>query len=163
MEEQIKIIEIPNFIKVKIVKINEKYCAYYVEDYSNEYFYRTEDNFLKTHTIASIPYLLSVDIPFTIIVNVENLEEAIYKLHKELTKDQIKEFTKDQIPRAKRKEKYYIITIEFKVVAVTELNSYADRDQYKSYNYFTSESQAREFASKLQDALIDLWKEELKK
>ena len=161
MEEQIKIIEIPNFLKVKIVKINEKYCSYYVEDYSNEYFYRTEDDFLKTHTIASMPYLLSVDIPFTIIVNIENLEEAIYKLHKELTKDQLKELTKDKIPRAKRKEKYYIITIEFKVVAVTELNSYADRDQYKSYNYFTSESQAREFASKLQEHLIELWKEEI--
>ena len=163
MEEPVKIIEIPNFLKVKIVKINEKYCSYYVEDYSNEYFYRTEDDFLKTHTIASMPYLLSVDIPFTIIVNIENLEEAIYKLHKELTKDQLKELTKDKIPRAKRKEKYYIITIEFKVVAVTELNSYADRDQYNSYNYFTSESQAREFASKLKDALIDLWEEELKK
>lgn len=72
MEEQVKIIEIPNFIKVKIVKINEKYCSYYVEDYSNEYFYRTEDDFLKTHTRASIPYTLSIDIPFTISVNVEN-------------------------------------------------------------------------------------------
>ena len=38
MEEQIKIIEIPNFLKVKIVKIPDKYCAYYVERYSNEYF-----------------------------------------------------------------------------------------------------------------------------
>ena len=80
-----------------------------------------------------------------------------------MIKDQIKELTKDQIPRAKRKEKYYIITIEFKVVAVTELNSYADRDQYKSYNYFTSESQASEFASKMKDYLIELWKEETEK
>lgn len=160
MEEQIKIIEIPNFLKVKIVKINEKYCAYYVEDYSNEYFYRTEDDFLKTHTIASMPYLLSVDIPFTIIVNIENLEEAIYKLHKELTKDQLKELTKDKIPRAKRKEKYYIITIEFKVVAVTELNSYADRDQYNSYNYFTSKVEAEKYAKILQETLVKLRKEE---
>lgn len=160
MEEVVKIIEIPNFIKLKIVKINEKYCSYYVEDYSNEYFYRTEDDFLKTHTIASMPYLLSVDIPFTIIVNIENLEEAIYKLHKELTKDQLKELTKDKIPRAKRKEKYYIITIEFKVVAVTELNSYADRDQYKSYNYFTSKKEAEKYAQKLQQFLIESRKEE---
>lgn len=153
--EDIKIIEIPNFIKVKIVKINEKYCSYYVENYSNEYFYVNEDDFLKTHSKASISYTLSVDIPFTInIINVEHLENAINKLHKELTKD--------KIPRARKKEKYYIITSKFNVIENTELNDNYDNTQHRAYNYFTSESKARVFATRLQDKLIDLWKEELK-
>lgn len=155
MEEQIKIIEIPNFLKVKIVKINEKHCAYYVENYSNEYFYVNEDDFLKTHSKASISYTLSLDIPFTIsIINVEHLEKAIYKLHKELTKD--------KIPRVEKGQKYYFISPNFRVEKTTELNDEYDDIQHKAYNYFTSESQARKFASKTQDYIIELWKEELK-
>ena len=155
MEEPVKIIEIPNFIKVKIVKINEKYCSYYVENYSNEYFYVNEDDFLKTHSKASISYTLSVDIPFTInIINAEHLENAIKKLHKELTKD--------KIPRAEIEQEYYFISTNFRVKKTTELNDEYDDIQHKAYNYFTSESQARKFASKAQDYIIELWKEELK-
>ena len=156
MEEQVKIIEIPNFIKVKIVKINEKYCSYYVENYSNEYFYVNEDDFLKTHSKASISYTLSIDIPFTInIINVEHLENAIKKLHKELTKD--------QIPRAEKGQEYYVINADFRVVKTIELNDDFDYKLYCLYNYFTSESLAKEFASKLQEHLIELWKEEMEK
>ena len=97
MNETIKTIEIPNFLKVKIIKINEKHCAYYVENYSNRYFYVNEDDFLKTYTRDSISFTLSIDIPFTIsIINVEHLENAIYKLHKELTKDEIPRAEKGQ-------------------------------------------------------------------
>ena len=34
---------------------------------------------------------------------------------------------------------------------------------YRTYNYFTSKSQAREFASKMKDYLIKLWKEKMGK
>ena len=155
MEEPVKIIEIPNFIKVKIVKINEKHCAYYVENYSNRYFYVNEDDFLKTHSKASISYTLSVDIPFTInIINAEHLENAIKKLHKELTKD--------KIPRARKKEKYYVITSDFRILENIELNDNHDNTLHKAYNYFLNESKAKRFASKMQDYIIQLWKEELK-
>jgi len=156
MEELVKIIEIPNFIKVKIVKINEKHCAYYVENYSNRYFYVNEDDFLKTYTRDSISFTLSIDIPFTIsIINVEHLENAIYKLHKELTKD--------EIPRAEKGQYYYVIKNDFTVARLGENNDNVDNNYYKNFNYFVSERQAKRFASKLQDALIDLWKEEREK
>lgn len=154
MEE--KIIEIPNFIKLKIVKINEKHCAYYVEDYSNEYFYADEDDFLQTYTRDKISFTLTLDIPFTIsIINVEHLENAIKKLHKELIKN--------KIPRAEKDTKYYFITQNFEVEDYKERNDYIDNTLYNSFNYFTSENQAREFASKLQEHLIELWKEEMEK
>lgn len=105
MEQEIKIIEITNFLKVKIFNINNKYCVYYVVDYNKDYFYLDEDDFLKTHSKASISYTLSLDMPFTInIINVEHLEKAIYRLHKELTKE--------QIPRAE-KGIYYTIFSAF--------------------------------------------------
>lgn len=155
MEEPVKIIEIPNFIKVKIVKINEKHCAYYVEDYSNEYFYADEDDFLKTYTRDRISFTLTLDIPFTIsVINVEHLENAIKKLHKELIKN--------KIPRAEKGQKYYIITSKFNVIENTELNDNYDNTQHRAYNYFVSESKAKEFASKIQNYIIELWKEELK-
>lgn len=156
MEEQIKIIEIPDFLKVKIVKINNKHCAYYVEDYSNEYFYADEDDFLKTYTRDRISFTLTLDIPFTIsVINVEHLENAINKLHKELTKD--------KIPRAEKEQKYYVINSDFGVIRLKENSDNVDNNYYKNFNYFTSEIQARRFASKMQDYLIELWKEELKK
>ena len=156
MEEQIKRIEIPDFITIKIVKINNKHCAYYVEDYSNEYFYADKDDFLQTYTRDKISFTLTLDIPFTIsIINVEHLENAIKKLHKELIKN--------KIPRAEKDTKYYFITQNFEVEDYKERNDYIDNTLYNSFNYFTSESQARKFASKMQDYLIELWKEELKK
>ena len=154
--EQVKIIEIPNFLTVKIVKINDKYAAYYVEKFSNEYFYVDKFDYLITHTKASISYVLSSIIPFTIsIINVEHLENAIKKLHKELIKN--------KIPRAEKDTKYYFITQNFEVEDYKERNDYIDNTLYNSFNYFTSESQAREFASKLQEHLIELWKEEMEK
>lgn len=155
MEQEIKIIEIPNFIKVKIVKINKKHCAYYIEDYSNEYFYADEDDFLKTYTRDRISFTLTLDIPFTIsVINVEHLEEAINKLHKKLTKD--------QIPRAEKGRDYYVISTDFIVRKNTELNDDYDNICYRTYNYFLDENLAKEFASKQKKHLIDLWKEYLK-
>ena len=154
MEEQIKIIEIPDFIKVKIVKINEKYCAYYVEDYSKEYFYADEDDFLKTYTRDRILFTLTLDIPFTIDnIDVEHLEEAIYKLYRKLTHN--------ITPRAELKQNYYIINSDFSVRKLTELNCNFDYRHHSVQNYFLIESQAREFATKIQDYIIQLWKEEL--
>lgn len=85
MEEQI--IEIPNFIKLKIVKINEKHCAYYVEDYNNEYFCANENGYLKTQPKAISFWALSINMPMIEDnINIKPLEEDIYKLHKILTK-----------------------------------------------------------------------------
>ena len=87
MEEQIKIIEIPDFIKVKIVKINEKHCAYYVEDYNNEYFYANEKGFLKTQPKAISFWALNINKPMTIDnTSITSFKGDIYKLHKILTK-----------------------------------------------------------------------------
>ena len=151
MEQVIKTIEIANFLKVKIFNINNKYCVYYVVDYNKDYFYLDEDDFLKTHSKASISYTLSLDMPFTInIINVEHLENAINKLYKELTKG--------KLIRAEHGQKYYVIASDFRVVTNIETNTKYDNNLYKSHNYFLSESKAKEFASKLQDELINLWK-----
>ena len=155
MEQVMKEIKIENFITIKLLQFKRDVWIYFVDYYNEKYFYIDELEELSTHQNISPSFILKFHKAKAIYdTDIETLKNSVYDLHKQLT---------FKIPRAKRKEKYYIITIEFKVVAVTELNSYADRDQYKSYNYFTSENQAREFASKLQDALIDLWKEEREK
>lgn len=153
MEEQIKIIEIHGFIKVKIIKIHDKYCAYYVVDYNNEYFYADEDEFLKTYLKASISFTLSLDIPFTINnFNVEHLENAIYRLHKELTKD--------KIPRVEKGQYYYVIRNDFTVARVGENNDNIDNNYYKNFNYFVTKEEAEKCAKKLQQFLIESRKEE---
>lgn len=160
MKQEIKIIEIPNFITIKIVKINEKHCAYYVEDYSNEYFYTDEDDFLKTHSKARSLWALSIDMPMLVNnISIKHLEEDIYKLHKELHK----ELTKGKLIRAEKGQKYYVIASDFRVVINIETNTTYDNDLYKLHNYFLSEIKAKEFASKMQEYLMELWKEELKK
>lgn len=155
MEEQIKRIEIPDFITIKIVKINEIYSAGYVESFSDNHFYRNEFDQMVTHLRFPMPYSLCFKTP-KIIENrkLEDLKEKIYKLYKEL---------KDQIPRAEKGQEYYVINANFRVSKNIELNDSFDYTQYRTYNYFTSKSQAIRFASKLQDELINLWKEELKK
>ena len=151
MEEQI--IEIPDFITIKIVKINKIYSAGYVEDFSDNHFYRNEFDQMVTHLKFPMPYSLCFKAP-KIIENrdLEDLKEKIYKLHKKLTND--------KISRAEQGQKYYVIAPDFTIRRFTELNDNLDNRQYRAYNYFVSESQAREFASKLQDDLICLWKDE---
>lgn len=153
MEEQI--IEINDFITIKIVKINEIYSVGYVESFSDNHFYRNEFDQMVTHLKFPMPYSLCFKTP-KIIENrkLEDLKEKIYKLYKDL---------KDQIPRAEKGQEYYVINSDFRVVKTIELNDDFDYKLYCLYNYFTSENQAREFASKLQDALIDLWEEEREK
>ena len=67
------------------------------------------------------------------------------------------------IPRAKIKEVFYVIAPDFTIKSFIELNDNLDNRQYGAYNYFVSESQAIEFATKTQDYILQLWKEELKK
>lgn len=89
-KEAFKIIDIPNFITIKIVEINNIDCTYYVESYSDEYFYIDEDNLLETYTCYNISHPLSIDIPTTISVfGLKRLEKAIKNLHKKLKKDEI--------------------------------------------------------------------------
>lgn len=78
MEQEIKIIEIPNFIKVKIVKINKKHCAYYVEDYNNKYFCANENGYLKTQPKIISFWALSINMPMIEDnINIQPLEEDI--------------------------------------------------------------------------------------
>ena len=156
MEEQIKTIEIPDFIAIKIVKINEIYSAGYVESFSDNHFYRNEFDQMVTHLRYPMPYSLCFKTP-KIIENrdLEDLKEKIYKLHKELTKE--------QIPRAERNKLYYVIAPDFTIRRFTELNENLDNRHYRAYNYFLTESKAIEFAIKTQDYIVQLWKEELKK
>ena len=103
--EQVKIIEIPNFLTVKIVKINDKYAAYYVEKFSNEYFYVNEYNFLKIHSKPMSFWALSINMPMIVEnITITHLEKDIYRLHKKLTED--------EIPRAE-KGIYYTIFSAF--------------------------------------------------
>lgn len=153
MEDIIKTIEIPNFLKINIIEVNDNYCSYYVVDYNKEYFYADKMEFLKTYIKANILYELSIDIPFTINKsNVEHLEKAIYRLHKELTNN--------EISRAEKEQMYYSISSSFGVQKWVEINSYYDNMCHKTYNYFLSKAQAERFASKMQDYLIQLWKDE---
>lgn len=152
---EVEIIEIPDFITIKIVKINKIYSAGYVEDFSDNHFYRNEFDQMVTHLKFPMPYSLCFKAP-KIIENrdLEDLKEKIYKLHKEL---------KDQIPRAKKGQEYYVINADFRVIKFIELNKDFDYKLYYAYNYFVSESKAKEFATKTQDYIVQLWKEELKK
>ena len=68
-----------------------------------------------------------------------------------------------EIPRAKITQEYYIIANDFTVIKTIDFRGKYDNAAYKAYNYFTSEIQAKRFASKMQDYLIELWKEELLK
>ena len=155
MEQEIKKIEIEDFITIKIVKINETYSAGYVERFSDNHFYRNEFDQMVTKVRFPMPYSLCFKTP-KIIENreLEDLKEKIYKLHKEL---------KDRIPRAEKGQEYYVINSDFRVIKFIELNEDFNYKLYYTYNYFLSESKAKEFASKLQEHLIELWKEEMEK
>lgn len=154
MEEQIKKIEIEDFITIKIVKINEIYSAGYVESFSDNHFYRNEFDQMVTQLQFPMPYSLCFKTP-KIIKNcdLEDLKEKIYKLYKEL---------KDQIPRAKFGQEYFCINSSGTIIQKIEKNTLFDYYLYRSKNYFLEIKKAKEFASKLQDYLVELWKEELK-
>lgn len=156
MDDSIKIIEIPNFLKIKLVKINNVFSVYYVENYNNAYFYPDIYDFLKSHKKGELWWKFHLSLPHTIKnIKIEELEEYIYELYRTL-----KQTT---ISRAEFKQNYYIIDSDFSIRKLTELNYNFDYRHHSVQNYFLIESQAREFASKLKGALIDLWEEELKK
>ena len=156
MEEQIKTIEIPDFIKVKIVKINNVFSVYYVEDYNNAYFYPDIYDFLKSHKKGELWWKFHLSLPHTIKnIKIEELEEYIYELYRTL-----KQTT---IPRAEFKQNYYIIDSDFAVRKLKELNYNFDYRHHSVQNYFLSEIQAKKFASKMQEYLMELWKEEIEK
>ena len=156
MEEQIKRIEIPDFITIKIVKINNKHCAYYVEDYNNEYFCANENGYLKTQPKAISFWALSINMPMIEDnINIQPLEEDVYKLYRILKPT--------TIPRAELKQNYYIIDSDFAVRKLKELNYNFDYRHHSVQNYFLSESQAKRYAGKMQEYLMELWKEEIEK
>lgn len=156
MEE--RIIGIDNFLKYKIIKINEEYSTYIVIEWNKMYFEEVGEGILKISSnkyYKPYNYALSSIIPYTKKnKNIADLEEAIYLLFQDI---------KYTIPRAEKGQKYYIINRDFTVYNIEDCYHGIDNVQYNSYNYFTSESLAKEFASKLQEHLIELWKKEMEK
>lgn len=149
-----KEIKIEDFITIKILDLNSEDCVYFVEKYNEKYFYMKDNN--KLSTCQYIPSFYSLYFQKANIIhrsNLNGLEQDVYKLYKKLT---------FSLPRAEKDTKYYIISRNFNVVSATELNDITDNNQYRAYNYFLNENQAKRFASKMQEHLTELWKEELK-
>ena len=156
MEELIKNIEIPDFINIRILELNNINCVYFVENYNEKYFYIKEDNVLCTHQPTYVNYgFLYLQRAIVIHRNDLNmLKKDIYNLYKQLT---------FEIPRAEIDTKYYFITQNFEVEEYKERNDCIDNTLYNSFNYFTNKEEAQKYAKKLQQYLIELRKEAMKK
>lgn len=149
-----KTIEIEDFIKIKILDLNSEDCVYFVEKYNEKYFYMTDNNKLSTHQYIHTFYRLYFQKANIIHKsNLKGLEQDVYELYTQLT---------FSIPRVEKGQYYYVIENDFTVDVVEENNDNVDNNYYKNFNYFVSERQAKRFAIKTQDYLIELWKEELK-
>lgn len=154
MIDAIRKIEIKNFIRILILELNEEEYVYFVDSYNEKYFYVKDNNELCTHQSIYTYYKLYFSKANTIYRdNLDKLKKEVYELHRQLT------FKTD---RAEVGREYYVISNDFRVGKNTELNDEYDKRHHKAYNYFLSESKAREFASKIQNYIIELWKEELK-
>lgn len=152
MEELIRNIEIEDFINIRILELNNSNYVYFVEDYNEKYFYTNNNNELCTHHPISIRrklYFQKAKIIYR--DNLITLEKEIYKLYGQLT---------FKIDRVNKEEKYYIITRNFKVTSAIETNDITDDNQYKEYNYFKNEEEAKKCAKILQETLVKLRKEE---
>ncbi|CAM3401200.1 hypothetical protein [Pseudostreptobacillus hongkongensis] len=155
MEETMKKIEIEDFITIKILELNKEYYVCFIDSYNEKYFYIDDNNRIYTHQSTNIFYyhLYFQKAKLIYSGHLDDLEKAIYKLHKQLT---------FKIDRATENQDYYFISSKFKVERITDFRGLYSTSHYKSYNYFLTENQAKRFASKMKDYLIELWKEELK-
>lgn len=155
MNETIKTIEIDDFIKIRILDLNSEDCVYFVEKYNKKYFYIKEYNRLRTHQY--IPTFYSLYFQKANIIhrsNLNGLEQDVYNLYRQLT---------FKIERAKKNTRYYTINSCFEVREDEENNHYIDNNRYNNYNYFLSKAEAEKYAKILQEELIKLRKEEMKK
>lgn len=156
INETIKTIKIDNFIKIILVRINYKYFSYFITDYNNDYFYETDGSVNPRSNSISCPFTLTIDVPCSIHTSdIPYLEESIHNLHNELTQN--------KIPRVKTGQNYYSISNTFEVLENIDLNCECDNENYSTSNYFIDKNLAAKCAIKMQDYLIQLWKEERKK
>ena len=147
MEKIIEKIEIPYFIKIRILELNNSNYVYFVEEYNKKYFYIKEDNKLCTHqAIDGIYDLYFQKAEIIYRNNLNKLEKDIYNLYSQLT---------FKIERAEKNTKYYAINAYFEVIDLKENNTYLDNILYKSFNYFVSKEKAEKYAKKLQEYLIE--------
>lgn len=155
MEQVMEKIEIKNFITINILELNKEECVYFVDDFNEKYFYISGTSELCTYQQSDI----YTDLHFMRATQIykkdlDKLEKNVYELHRRLT------FKVDRVDYG---QEYYHITTKFEVDSMIEYNERLDDDYYNSYNYFISEEEAIEFASKLQQFLIESRKEEYSK
>ena len=102
------IIGIDNFLKYKIIKINEEYSTYIVIEWNKMYFEEVGEGILKIRSnkyYKPYNYALSSIIPYTKKnKNIADLEEAIYLLFQDI---------KYTMPRAEKDKYYYFINSYF--------------------------------------------------
>ncbi|CAM3401054.1 hypothetical protein [Pseudostreptobacillus hongkongensis] len=153
MDKLIKNIEIPDFINIRILELNNEVCFYFVDKYNEKYFYIKEDNVLCTHQPTYVNYgFLYLQRAIVIHRNDLNmLKKDIYNLYKQLT---------FKIERAEKYAKYYYINDYFEVKSFTEEKYPTDNKLYNSFNYFLTKEEAEKCAKKLKEYLIKLRKEE---
>lgn len=150
-----KEIRIENFITIKLLQFKSDVWVYFVDYYNEKYFYIDELEELSTHQNISPSFILKFHKAKAIYdMDIEALKNSVYNLHRQLT---------FSIPRATEEQDYYFISSTFKVERVTDYNGIRSNSHYNSYNYFISEEEAIEFASKLQQFLIESRKEEYSK
>lgn len=147
-----KIIEIDDFIKIRILEVTNESFIYFVDKYNEKYFSMKDNNYLGTCSTnygCYDLYFQKANIIHRDVINV--LEKEVYKWYRQLT---------FKIDRVNKEEKYYIITRNFKVTSAIETNDITDDNQYKEYNYFKNEEEAKKCAKILQETLVKLRKEE---
>ena len=147
-----KTIEIPDFISIKILKLNSENFIYFVDSYNENYFYMKDNNELCSHPRFYTFYNLYFQQARIVhCENLDTLKKEVYDLHKQLT---------FKIPRAKEEQDYYFISTTFEVRRMTDFNGNISNPHYKAYNYFLNEEEATKYAKKLQQYLIESRKEE---
>lgn len=143
-----------NFIMIEISKINSKYSVYYVYDYNNNYFNEDSTTGILTPSKKTLfDYTLNTHEPTTIKnEDINKLEKAVIELYKDLTKD--------NIPRAKELAYYYYINDLFEICTTMEIGSENDEQRQLTHNYFLNKEHAIRVRDKLQESIMELWKQE---
>ena len=134
----IKIKKDPNFITIKISEINSTYSVFYVYDYNNNYF--NEDSTTGVLTPSE-----------------KTLFDYILNTHEPTT---IKNEDINNSPRAKELAYYYYINDLFEICTTMEIGSEDDEQRQLNHNYFLNKEHAIRVRDKLQESIIELWKQE---
>lgn len=144
----------PNFITIEIYKINSIYSVYYIYNYNNNYFNKdTTTGVLTPNKKTLFNYILNTHEPTTIKnEDINKLEKAVIELYQDLTKD--------NIPRANEYAYYYYINDLFEICKQMETKSQYDERRQLNHNYFLDKEHAIRVRDKLQESIMELWKQE---